>query len=320
MTASGRGSRRVMRRKPLADSTEEVQVEDILLEAYAEDPPPPLTRRSAGAPPLPPDTESARASIAMAIASAVPPPAQSAAVDALLRASAPAFTPYPLLPSAPSMPLQGQGFVHPQDYYRHSGADFESQSVAPVMLASTVPPPARPVFANGRGRVSRSAVVAIWSTVLVVIGVALGAAVVLGMKNGTYARLRDSAKSAAVRGPSKPAAVAAAPERAPAPAPAPLAAPSPVPDRVVVAAAAPAPAAVPVEALAAPSIAADSSLVTFPAYAQGHRVFIDGRLVTPALADGTPTMLKCGRHMVKIGSARKARVLDFACGREVIVK
>jgi hypothetical protein len=77
---------------------------------------------------------------------------------------------------------------------------------------------------------------------------------------------------------------------------------------------------VPVEALAAPPIASDSSLVTFPAYAQGHRVFIDGRLITPALAEGTPTMVKCGRHMVKIGSARKARVLDFACGREVIVK
>jgi hypothetical protein len=249
----------------------------------------------------------------MAIAAAGPPPAQSAAVDALLRASAPDFAPYP------HAPLQGQGFVHPQDYaYRHSGsgADFESQSVAPVMMASTMPPPARPVFANARGRVSRSAVVAIWSTVLVVIGVALGAALVLNLKNGTYARLRDSAKSASLRSPSKPAAVAAAaaPARAPAPSPVepPVVAAAPAP--------APAPAAVPVEALAAPPIASDSSLVTFPAYAQGHRVFIDGRLITPALAEGTPTMVKCGRHMVKIGSARKARVLDFACGREVVVK
>ena len=84
-------------------------------------------------------------------------------------------------------------------------------------------------------------------------------------------------------------------------------------------AAAPAPLpTVSVEALAAPPIPSDSSLVTFPAYAQGHRVFIDGRIV--AVADGTPTKVKCGRHMVKIGSARKPRVLDFACGREVIVK
>lgn len=302
----------------MADSTEEVQVEDILLEAYAEDPPPPPSRRWPVAPPVP--TESARASIAMAIASAVPPPAQSAAVDELLRASAPSF--------APHAPPQGQGFVAPQGYgYRPSGSDFESQSIVPVMMATTVPPPARPVFANANARgkrVNRSAVVAIWSSLLVVLGVALGASIVLGVKNGTYARLRDSAKAAALRAPSRsrPARAAAA---APAPAlpdtqvVAPVA-PAPAPVAPAPAAVAPAPVApvVSIESLSAPVIPADSSLVTFPAYAQGHRVFIDGRLV--AVPDGAPTKVKCGRHMVKIGSARKPRVLDFACGREVIVK
>lgn len=312
----GPRSRRVVRRKISADSTEEVQVEDILLEAYAEEPPPPL-RRVPGAPrfhnqiaqsDIAP-SESARESIAMAIASAVPPPSQSAAVDALLRASDPAFAPY--------APPQGQGFVHPQGYgygYRPSGADFESQSVAPVMMATTAPPPARPIFANARAnRVGRGAVVAIWSSVLVVLSVALGAAVVVGMKHGTFARLRDSAKSASLHAPSKSAPASAAASAvtvrapvlpatqvvAPLPAPAPVAVPS-----------------IPVEAQT--PIPADSSLVTFPAYAQGHRVFIDGRII--AVSDGSPTKVKCGRHMVKIGSARKPRVLDFACGREVIVK
>ena len=305
-------TRRIVRRNLVADSTEEVQVEDILLEAYAEDPPPPPSRRWPVAPPVP--TESARASIAMAIASAVPPPAQSAAVDELLRASAPSF--------APHAPPQGQGFVAPQGYgYRPSGSDFESQSMVPVMMATTAPPPARPVFANAnanaRGkRVNRSAVVAIWSSLLVVLGVAFGASIVLGVKNGTYARLRDSAKAAALRAPSR-----STPARAAAAAPAPA-----LPDTQVVAPVAPAPVppapvvapAVSVSSLSAPAIAADSSLVTFPAYAQSHRVFIDGRLV--AVADGAPTSVKCGRHMVRIGSARKPRVLDFACGREVIVK
>jgi hypothetical protein len=320
--------RRVVRRKPAADSTEEVQVEDILLEAYAEEPPPPLTRRSASRPPAP--SESARESIAMAIASAVPPPAQTAAVDALLRASDPAFAPYP--PQTAPLPLQGQGFVTPQPYsyanpypvnpaYQATGNDFESMSVVPVMMATTAPPPARPVFAAARAnRINRAAVVAIWSSVLVVLGVALGAAVVLGVKNGTYARVRDGAKSAAMRSSSKPASAAAA-----APAPSPAAAPAP-PDTQIVAPAPPAPVAAPaaatptvsVESLTPPPIPSDSSLVTFPAYAQGHRVFIDGRLI--AVADGSPTKVKCGRHMVKIGSARKPRVLDFACGREVIVK
>jgi len=315
----GPRSRRIVRRKIAADSTEEVQVEDILLEAYAEEPPPPLTRRSAGAPPVP--RESARESIAMAIASAVPPPAQSAAVDALLRASEPSFAPYPHHP-----PAQGQGFVHPQPYAyaqpayaQPSGADFESLSVVPVMMATTAPPPARPVFANARAkRVNRASVIAIWSSVLLVLGVALGAAVVLGVRNGTYARVRESAKSVAMRSSSKPSTAAAAPAPADAQVVAP---PAPVQPAQVTAAAAPAPAALPtvsVEALAAPPIPADSSLVMFPAYARGHRVFIDGRIV--AVADGTPTKVKCGRHMVKIGSARKPRVLDFACGREVLVK
>jgi hypothetical protein len=325
---SGVRSRRIVRKKLVADSTEEVQVEDILLEAYAEEPPPPLTRRSAGVPPLP--TESARESIALAIASAVPPPSQSAAVDALLRASDPAFAPYPYpQPYAPapyysphsphsqhsqhaphsqhSQPPQGQGFVNPYESgYRTT--DFESVSVAPVMLATTVPPPARPVFANARAnRVNRAAVVAIWSSVLLVLGVALGAAVVLGVWNGTYARLRDTtrAKSATVHAPTAAAAAPVAPAVADTPVVAPAPAPAPVPS-------------ISVEALAAPPIPPDSSLVTFPAYAQGHRVFIDGRIV--AVAEGTPTKLKCGRHMVKIGAARKARVLDFACGREVLVK
>ena len=327
----GPRSRRIVRRKIAADSTEEVQVEDILLEAYAEEPPPPLTRRSAGAPPVP--RESARESIAMAIASAVPPPAQSAAVDALLRASEPSFAPYPH-----HAPPQGQGFVHSQPYVyaqpayaQPSGADFESLSVVPVMMATTAPPPARPVFANARAkRVNRASVIAIWSSVLLVLGVALGAAVVLGVRNGTYARVRDSAKAVAIRSSSKPSTAAAAGRAGGARAcrhaggracacPCPRTPRTARPRAGGAGAAAPAPLpTVSVEALAAPSIPSDSSLVTFPAYAQGHRVFIDGRIV--AVADGTPTKVKCGRHMVKIGSARKPRVLDFACGREVIVK
>ncbi|HWE30249.1 MAG TPA: hypothetical protein VHB97_19720, partial [Polyangia bacterium] len=67
-----------------------------------------------------------------------------------------------------------------------------------------------------------------------------------------------------------------------------------------------------------PVVAAGASLVTFPPYAEGHRVFLDGR-VLPVVA-GAPTPIKCGRHMLKIGSTRRARVVDFACGREVIVQ
>lgn len=310
----------MVRRKPAADSTEEVQVEDILLEAYAEDPPPPPSPR---VPPLP-----ARVSIAAAIASVVPPPpAQSAAVDALLRASDPAFAPFGPYgqqgphpgPHAP----QGQGYVPPRYGAQRYGSmpsmhDYETPSVSPMMLATTAPP-ARPVLAARKTH--RALVAGVWTLVLLVVGVAAGAAVVLGLRSGTYARLRESAKSAARAGTKHDAPVAASPVAA-ASAVAPAAAPVPPREPVVAAAPAPAaPAAVPtmsVDALPKPPIPADSSLVTLPAYAQGHRVFVDGRVI--AVADGAPTKIKCGRHMIKIGSARKARVIDLACGREVVIQ
>jgi hypothetical protein len=295
-----RGSRRVVRKKVGADSTEEVQVEDILLEAYAEDPPPPPSRRM---PPLP---VPARVSIAAAIASVVPPPpAQSAAVDALLRASDPAFAPF---------------LLHVQ------GADYETPSVSPMMLA-TMAPPARPVI-PARGA-NRALVVAVWTALLLVVSAAAAGAVVLGVRDGTYARLRDSAKSAAARAGSKhdaPVAASPAPAPSPSPAPSPIAPAAPAPavlaePAVAAAPARAAPAAVPtmsVDALPKSPIPADSSLVTLPAYAQGHRVFVDGRVI--AVADGSPTKIKCGRHMIKIGSARKPRVIDLACGREVVIQ
>ena len=297
-----------------ADATAEVQVEDILLEIYAEDPPPPMTRRSPGVDPrgVDPRFESAEArdSIAMAIASIVPPgPAQSAAVDALLRASDPAYAPY-----APYA----------------AGADYETPSVGPMMLA-TAPPPARPVIHATRdaraARSSRGLAIAIGALVITVVGVAAGAGVVLGARSGTYARLRDGAKSMAARATSKhdapvaAATVASTAELPAAPSTGTARVVAPVTPVTLVTPVAPAPASVPtvsVDSLPKPAIAANESLVTFPAYAQGHRVFLDGRVLP--VDPGTPTTIKCGRHMLKIGSARRARVLDFACGREVIVQ
>lgn len=291
------GKRRIVRRRrPIsADSTEEVAAEDILLEAYAEDPPPPLSRQM---PVLPP-----RESISAAIAALVPaPPAQTAAVDALLRASDPAFAPFQ--PRPPQQGYYSQGSLQAVSMSGHA-ADHESSSVSPVMLAPTAPP-GRPIL---RARRTRSpAVVAIWSAVMLVVGVAGAFAIVLGVRNGTYARLRDGARAIAVGTPSQPAqpvavAVAAAAPPPEAPAPAPIASAVPT---------------ISVDALPKSPIPADMAMVTFPAYAQGHRVFIDGRIVP--IAEGAPTKLKCGRHMVKIGTARKARVLDLACGREVIIQ
>lgn len=279
------------------DATDEVAVEDILLEVYAEEPPPPMSRRPAvPAPPPPP-----RVAIAAAIASVVPPPpnaAESAAVDALLRASDPAFAPF--VPPV-TMPPRGRAYVPAAPYGYGVGPDFETPSVAPVMLATTHPPVierARPMV--GSQRTSRGAAVAVWSLVVLVLAVASGAGIFFGMRSGLFARFQ-----------AKAAPVAASPANAPVPGPS-AASLAPAPP-------APAPPmpTVSIDALPKSPVPPDATLVTFPAYAHGHRVFVDGRVI--AVAEDGPTKIKCGRHMFKIGSARKPRVIDLACGSEVTV-
>ena len=75
-------------------------------------------------------------------------------------------------------------------------------------------------------------------------------------------------------------------------------------------------ASVAVESL--PKIAVDPAmtLVSTPASAKGHRVFVNGRVVGNA---GGALQVKCGEHTVKIGSAGKARTMHFPCGGEVSV-
>ena len=308
---------------PEADATSEVQVEDILLEVYAEEPPPP-TRRSngplstAGAAPLLP----AHVSIANAIASAVPPaPAASAAVDALLRASDPAFLPFGgQLSQAPRSPTPPSAWTYPHHQAHGYSADQESPSVAPVAFpsahmpsashAASMPsafyPDARVLAAAASAASAASApergrggALAIWTVGLLVVGLAAGGGVAVGLRNGTFAELRDRASTLTSRGASpKAAAVAPAP-------------PAQEPPSMQVV------ASISVNALPAQVIAADSSLVTFPSSAQGHRVFFDGRpmAVTPA-----PMALRCGRHMIRIGSSGKPRVTDLACGQPVTLR
>jgi hypothetical protein len=333
---SSASARRLVRRKPSADETEEVQVEDILLEVYAEEPPPPRQSPSVA-------IAAAIASVVPApISSVVPPaPAESAAVDALLRASEPVpFAPYPLYPSQPSQGQgQGQGPNASVPYVSAyawgspppRGDDHETPSVSPMMLAPVMaPPPARPVLPSGN-RPNRGLALAIWAVVIMVVGVAGGAAVVMGFGSGLYDRLASAASRAKTSSESKreTAGEGAAPTAVAAPATPSVAAPSVAAPSVAAptAVAAPsvaaptavaAPAAMPtvsVDSLPKPAVAADSSLVTFPAYARGHRVFVDGRVI--AVAEDGPTKIKCGRHMIKIGSGRKARRTDLACGAEV---
>ncbi|MBX3186650.1 MAG: hypothetical protein KF819_06530 [Labilithrix sp.] len=266
-----------------ADGTEEVAVEDILIETYVE--PPPSRRREPSAP--------AHAAIAAAIAAVAPPrPSESAAVDALLRASDPAFA-YP--------------------------ATVEPASIAPFSITMAPPPVSapRPHHAAAPPRAPSRASLVAGGLGLLLIGVAGGGGLVLAIASGKLDGVATTAKSIASRvaHPDAAAASTAAPEApapaalpptavtAPPPAPEPALAPAPVP----VASIAPAPAAA--------SVPPDLTLVTFPPSARGHRVFVDGAHF-PLGASSTAKM-RCGRHKIKIGSAGASRAYDLPCGGEL---
>jgi hypothetical protein len=201
-----------------------------------------------------------------------------------------------------------------------SRSEHDSPSVAPVALPSVpialalAPAPtslAHPVGAAmpPRAKPSLAAAVALGCVALSVLGASIGGLAGVGVRNGSLARLRERVRPAAALTGERSAASAPAASAPPASAPVPsLPAPS-------------APVIVPtvsIDSLPAPSVAANESLVSFPASAHGHRVFFDGRLVP--IAESGPTRLRCGRHMLKIGSRRKAHVVDLACGRAVSVE
>jgi hypothetical protein len=62
---------------------------------------------------------------------------------------------------------------------------------------------------------------------------------------------------------------------------------------------------------------ADSTLVTLPDYAAGHRVFVDG---VPLADARSPVSMRCGRRTIKLGSKAKSRTLDLPCGRELVLR
>ncbi|MDB4943448.1 MAG: hypothetical protein JWP97_2982 [Labilithrix sp.] len=284
---------------PDADATSEVQVEDILLEAYAEEPPP-RTRRSleiASAPPRQAQVASAPPTYA--------PPAYAQATYAPLRVLDHGARPFP-----------SPGFA---------ARDEDSHSVAPVAFPSismmVSAPPAHvthearlaPTVAPRKAR----AATVVAGTLLALTTIALGLGVTLSVRTGAMASWTATPSQAARSLASKAAPVAAAPPHAAPPA-APTAPAASLPPPAASIASTTSPPSAPsmaVDALpssAAPAVPAGFTRLVFPASAQGHRVFFDGR---PLNAE-TPQLVRCGRHMIRIGSHGKPRVTDLACGTE----
>lgn len=177
-------ARRILRAPAPPDSTQDVAVEDILLEAYAEPPPPPpQTKRTIAPPPRP-----------VEIQVDVDPEVE---VDALLRESLAAPRPQPPMYYAPPPFPQMATPITP--------------SLAPVALSSLVPPPLEAAKKRSSG-----ALFLVACLVLVVLGAATGGAVVFAMPDGSLAKLRQTA----IGTETSERAPAVQVDRAPAPAPA----------------------------------------------------------------------------------------------------
>jgi hypothetical protein len=69
-------------------------------------------------------------------------------------------------------------------------------------------------------------------------------------------------------------------------------------------------------AVARPAIEATKGTLSFPTAANGHRIYIDGRVVGEPPA---PIVVACGQHVVKVGSRGHARTMLIPCGESVDV-
>lgn len=228
-------ARQVLRAPEPPDSTQDIAVEDILLEAYAD--PPPSKKKPEKKPEQRPT---------------IPPPPRAnshVAVEELLESALRAAPPPP--PAVYHAPP-----VVPQ-------IQTQTPSVAPVALPSYAPPPVAP-------RKSRSLAFPIACVLVLAFGVGAGAALVTADPHGVITKAR-----AAVAERARVLAAPRAPEAAPPPpppaapakkveTPAPVAEPAPS-----------SAAGVPVDALPKPTIEPDMTLVTFPDRARGHRIYVD---------------------------------------------
>ncbi|MBS2020252.1 MAG: hypothetical protein JST00_45755 [Deltaproteobacteria bacterium] len=316
------------------NGTEEVLVQDILLEAYLEDPPPPSK------PMPPPPNEPA--------AFEPPRPSQGRAVDALLRTSDPgvpalASPPEPRSPGPMSSSFPATSYEVPPRSSAYvpvlpAPAEHESPSVAPVAFgsyssamamvspapepAASLPPPAK-----------RTNVLAIFAVVMLVFGASAFGGALLAMPKGTAERWASKAKEMTSR-KSAPSVVTAPVAAAPPAASAPSVVTAPPAAAIVAstsaassasvtspaaspAASTPAPPTVSIDALQPKGgIHPKTTLVVFPESARGHRIWVDGTMVT---ASEKPTMLKCGHRKIQIGSAGKLRKIDLPCGKQIVL-
>jgi hypothetical protein len=157
-----------------------------------------------------------------------------------------------------------------------------------------------------------------WRTYALIAGVALlasfgvAAALYFAARSPTSRERTETATRLLTAGTTPNTPASAALSAAPNP-PAPIV---PIPSVVPIV---PMPSAVPsaaASASAAPSPAADEGSIRTPPEAAGHRVFVDGRYAGDSPG---PITVRCGQHLVKVGSGGSAHAVDVPCGGDVLV-
>jgi hypothetical protein len=230
-------------------------------------------------------------------------------------------------PSVPELPPTLQSSAPVLDSITPK-SPFDTPSLAPVVMApstpslSSVADPTLQLRPQGR-----SSIVVVGLASLLAAALAGAVIGIVALSPNAFARGRSGASAWVDRltgrssQESKPGAAPAAPPVVVAPVAAPRPASSSVSAPVSTPAiAVPPPAPAPPVAIAsapASNVAPDMTIVTLPASAKGHRVFVDGRVV--GNGGGGPMTLKCGTHKVQIGSGGKPLVTDLPCGGELTI-
>lgn len=216
---------------------------------------------------------------------------------------APLPPPAPVTSFAPQAAAFPPAFAAPPPFTPPSFQFNETPSTAPVAMASNAGMTGEYEPMSRKGiRLSPAALAAL----IVLLGssvLAFGTVLALRVSRA-HASAVAATESPAESESTMPAPATTAPQAASA---VPTVAPAALPSVV---------ASVAVESLPKITVDPAMTLVSTPASAKGHRVFVDGRVVGNA---GAALQVKCGDHSVKIGSASKARAVHFPCGGEASI-
>lgn len=337
-------ARKVVRKKvvaPTADSTAEIEADQILIETYLEDVeaaakprpstmlPPAMAAKKPASNPIPieladddgedlvsaiddidrflrqtsPKAPSPGGDRPVSLASIEPPPRPPSRAPASIASFQ--------VPGLKTPPAWQRLSWHPEDpQSRHE--DLAPLSVAPVALPSM--PVTPEAFAVSRP--ARSRVGLVVTCALLACGLLAGASVPFLLPPGTVTKLTSSAsslvgKSDEKKEDAKPQAPKAEQPKPPTP--------QPQTSAAVVAPAVVAPAGMPsvsVDSLPRTKVEPKLTLVTLPPRAKGHRVWVDRFAFSGSVS---PVKMACGKHVVKVGSRGAPVAMDFPCGGELEV-